>query len=90
MPIILKQRLDKYNSFIFNGIDNQNLILIPSNFSNNEMRVNHKSSLKSNGKECQILITKKSNHALKSYFDSINIDSKVNIKFLKFFFEITL
>ncbi len=83
MPIILKQRLDKYQSFIFNGKDNKNLILIPSNFSNGEAYVNNKYSLKSNGIECQLLLTKKSIYTLKNYFDAIEIDKKVMTRFNK-------
>jgi hypothetical protein len=77
MPIILKKRLDKYHSFIFNGADSKNLILIPSNFSNSETVVNNKNSLKSNGMECQLLLTKKSIYSLKSFFDAICLEKKV-------------
>ncbi|CAF0783366.1 unnamed protein product [Brachionus calyciflorus] len=78
-PTILKQRLDKGNSFIFNGLDDRNLILIPNNFGSSFCYVTTESPIQSNGMECQILISQKLLLSLCNYFQDIKIDMKENI-----------
>ena len=75
--------MENHNSFIFNGIDGRNLILIPSHFENSDCHVSNRFSLKSNGNECQIYIGKRTLSALNKYFQSVDFNSKVNFKIFK-------
>jgi len=76
LPIILRQRLLKENSFIFNGIDSRNLILIPSNFKNTNCFVSSTEPLKTDGTQCQVLLTNRTICSLIEYFQIIKIEKR--------------
>lgn len=76
LPIILRQRLLKENSFIFNGIDARNLIFIPPNFKNNNCFVSSMDPLKTDGTQCQVLLTHRSILSLIEFFQIIKIEKR--------------
>ncbi|RNA13688.1 suppressor of fused -like protein [Brachionus plicatilis] len=78
-PLILKQRLDKENSFIFNGLDDRNLVLVPENFSNSNCFVTNENPIQSNGEECQILINKQLIENLCTFFQDLKLEKKEEI-----------
>ena len=80
----LRQRLEKDNSFIFNGLDDRNLIMIPENFGSSTSYVTNELPIQSNGLECQLLLNKNLIVSLCNFFHEIKIDKKVCNIFHKF------
>lgn len=72
--------MEKENSFIFNGIDDRNLILIPENFKNSNCLVTDEHPVQSNGEECQVLVNKKLIDNLYIFFQDLKLDKKVKKK----------
>lgn len=83
---LLRQRLEKENSFIFNGLDDRNLILIPENFSNSNCFVSNEIPIHSDGEECQVFINQNLIDKLLMFFQDLKLDKKVE----NFFFTKTL
>lgn len=76
----------KENSFIFNGIDSRNIILIPPNFKNVNCFVTNEEPLKSDGTQCQVLLTNRTILSLIEYFQIVKIEKRV--KFLIYFIDL--
>lgn len=69
-------RLERSNSFIFNGLDGRILILIPENFSNSECHVSKNCPLKSNKNETQLFLSKSIINELLTALNTIKIDKE--------------